>query len=645
MLGESGPLALHVKGFAPRLSQQLMSNAIQAALDAQQILVVEAGTGVGKTYAYLVPTLLSGQKVIISTGTRHLQDQLYHRDLPIVQRSLGVGIEAALLKGRSNYLCLNRLYQAQGEQKSRQDQAQLHKIKQWSLETSQGDIAELAEIPEGAPIWSKATSTVDNCLGSECPDFNNCFLVKARRRAQEADIVVINHHLFFADMALKEEGFGEVLPSANAFILDEAHQLPETASRFFGQSVSTRQLQELTQDTVAAQLRDVPDFNDLRDAAMAVEGSSKAFRLALGAAEQRGIWQLQWSKTEVRAALQQLQQHIEVLQAQLNEVSEHSEDLEQCAGRCTALLLRLSLFQVEEPELILWFEATRRGFQLHATPLEVGELIQQYMRGYQSAWVFTSATLAVAGNFKHFYERMGITAADAVSSAEAATEAGSNHSESAQFDSPFDYQKNARLYLPPSMPEPQSPGFLDKLIEVSLPLLQLSQGRAFMLFTSYRALQYVADKIADHVDFPLFVQGEAPRSQLLDQFRDSGNGVLLGTSSFWEGVDIKGEALSCVIIDKLPFAAPNDPVLQARLNAIKQQGGNPFFDYQVPQAVIALKQGVGRLIRDVHDRGVLAIMDPRLKTKGYGRIFLQSLPSMPVTSQLSDIEAFFTEQP
>lgn len=628
LLGDDGPFARSIHGFASRHVQQRMSEAVQAALHTHSSLVVEAGTGVGKTFAYLVPALLSGRKVIISTGTRHLQDQLFHRDLPVVQKNLGLSISTALLKGRGNYLCLYRLYKAEGEVGEKTQAGQLQVIKQWLRTTRDGDIAGLAEVPESAPVWAKATSTADNCLGSECPDFNNCYLVKARRRAQEADIVVVNHHLFFADMALKDEGFGEVLPSADAFILDEAHQLPDTATQFFGQSVSSRQLEDLAEDCLTAQLREAPDMPALRDAIQPLQTAIKRFRLAFGNNnEQRLAWQVCAGQVSVRDGLDYLGKMLENLGTALSAVAERGEVLEQCAKRCALLQSRLALFGREGvvgSELILWVETRRLGFSLHATPAEVGELFQQYMQTYQAAWVFTSATLTVAGRFEHFLERMGIANAETIT-----------------LESPFDYARNALLYLPPAMPDPNDPAFSDRLIEASLPVLAASGGRAFMLFTSYRALDHAASALAQKVDYPLFVQGEMPRSQLLDRFRLSGDGILLGTSSFWEGVDIRGEALSCVIIDKLPFAAPNDPVLQARLALIRERGGNPFGDHQIPQAVITLKQGIGRLIRDVHDRGVLMIADPRLLNRGYGKIFLNSLPDMPVTTEISDVKRFF----
>lgn len=588
------------------------------------MLVAEAGTGVGKTFAYLVPALLSGLKIIVSTGTRHLQDQLFHRDLPRVKSCLGMRLNAALLKGRANYVCLHRLYKAEGETRNREQLTQLQSIKAWSSVTRSGDIAELPDIPEDAPVWRRATSTVENCLGQDCPEFNKCFLVKARRQAQQADVVVINHHLFFADMALKEEGFGEVLPAADAFILDEAHQLPETASRFFGQMLSHRQLGELANDVVAAQLKEAADMPQLRMLADAVDQQVREFNLVLTGSEERRAWYQLSRNSRVTDAFNELLQRLESLSGALREIAERGEELQQCAGRAALFLTRLQLFKETPEDLVLWVESSRSGFSLHATPQEISGLFQQYMQGFNAAWIFTSATLSVAGSFEHFVQQLGLE--DPVIEA---------------FDSPYDYRRQALLYLPPGMPEPNAPDFLERFIDMIRPVLAASGGRAFILFTSYRALQYVAESLRGDSRHPLFVQGDAPRSQLLDRFRESQGGVLLGTSSFWEGVDIKGEALSCVIIEKLPFAAPNDPVLQARLELLRKQGLNPFMSYQVPQAAIALKQGMGRLLRDPEDRGVVVIADARLKTKPYGRVFLESLPPMPVTQDIADVQDFF----
>jgi ATP-dependent DNA helicase DinG len=616
LLGPDGPLATALTGFRAREPQRELAAAIEEALKELQTLVAEAETGVGKTFAYLAPALLSGGKVLISTGTRNLQDQLFEKDLPVVRNALGVSIKSALLKGRANYLCLHRMGQTELDQRWRSPETarDLMQVKKWSLQTSSGDLAELVSVPEESEVWPRVTSTIENCLGMECPDYAECFVVKARRKAQEADVVVINHHLFFADMALKEEGFGELLPSANAVILDEAHQLPDVASNFFGQSLSSRQILELSRDTITEQLQEAADMNSLRETAGLLEKASRDARLAMQGADQRGSMKQLLRKQGVSEALETLDDRFEELINLLEIGAERGKGLESCLGR--AQMLRSLLAQLRETgsDKIPWYELYTRSFSLNLTPLDIGQSFERFRERFPCAWIFTSATLAVGDDFSHFSQRLGL-----------------EHFSTRQFASPFDYQKNALLYLPKNMPEPADRQFTPRMLEESRRLIEMNQGRAFLLFTSYRALNQAAETLADQFNYPLLVQGEMPRSELLKRFRESGNAVLLGTSSFWEGVDVRGDALSLVIIDKLPFASPGEPVLQARLDAIKEQGGNPFMDYQVPQAVISLKQGAGRLIRDVTDRGLLVICDPRVRTKFYGKRFLKSLPDMPVT--------------
>lgn len=627
LLGATGPLSHSIKGYAPRAPQQEMAKAVEKALLNYDVLVAEAGTGIGKTFAYLVPAIMSGEKVIVSTGTRPLQDQLYHRDLPLLLKTLGVPLKRALLKGRSNYLCLHRMETADVHFRDEGQSRQLHQVKRWSKETQSGDMAELKELPENAVILPKVTSTADNCLGTECPRYKDCHVVKARKEAQEADLVVVNHHLFMADMALKEDGFGEVLPSANAFIFDEAHQLPEVASLFFGQSVSSRNLLDLVKDLRAIYKLEAPDADSLPQLIDAMEKSMREFRLALGRQEQRQAWEPMLQDKEVVKSFQGLCAALSTLHGELAEHAKEGAGLENCLNRVVEYEDKLNQFDQLDEEYIYWVETTRLGFVMNQTPLSVAKTFRGHMARYEAAWVFTSATLAVGESFQHFTMSLGLWEPKTI-----------------QLESPFDYPKNSIICLPENLPEPNTHGFDDAVIDAAIPILEASRGRAFMLFTSHRALRYAAERLEDEVDFPLFVQGASPRSQLLDDFRVSGNGVLLGTSSFWEGVDIKGEALSTVIIDKLPFAAPNDPVLQARMDAIKANGGNPFMDHSLPNAVIALKQGVGRLIRDVEDRGVVVICDVRLKTKFYGKRFTNSLPPMKRTRKLSDIQNFFAEQ-
>jgi ATP-dependent DNA helicase DinG len=628
LLGPDGPLATALTGFRAREPQRELAGAIEEALADFGTLVAEAETGVGKTFAYLAPALLSGGKVLISTGTRNLQDQLFDKDLPVVRNALGISVKAALLKGRSNYLCLHRLGQAELEHRWRSQGAakDLMQVKKWSAQTRSGDLSELVSVAEESEVWPRVTSTIENCVGMECPDYSDCFVVKARRRAQEADVVVINHHLFFADMALKEEGFGELLPSANAVILDEAHQLPDVASNFFGQSLSSRQILELVRDTISEQLQEAADMNSLRETAGMLDKAARDLRLSMEGADQKGPMKTLLRRQAVSDAIEVLADRFDELINLLEIGAERGKGLESCLGRAQMLRSLLSQLRNGSEDKIAWYELYARSFSLNLTPLDIGHSFESFRERFPCAWIFTSATLAVGEDFSHFTRRLGL-----------------ENFSTRQFSSPFDYKNNALLYLPKNMPEPSAREFTARMLEESRHLIEMNQGRAFLLFTSYRALNQAAESLRDHLNYPLLVQGEMPRSELLKQFRESGNAVLLGTSSFWEGVDVRGDALSLVIIDKLPFASPGDPVLQARLDAIKESGGNPFMDYQVPQAVISLKQGAGRLIRDVTDRGLLVICDPRIRTKFYGKRFLKSLPDMPITQDSQQALQFLSD--
>ena len=604
-----------------------MAEATAETIAANETLIVEAGTGTGKTFAYLMPALQSGKKIIISTGTRHLQDQLFAKDLPVVRSALNAPLQSALLKGRSNYLCWHRMGIAatDGKQLSGRQLHQLEQVRAWSARTHSGDVAELGEVPEDSAVWPRVTSTVENCLGQECEYFQDCFVVKARRQAQDADIVVINHHLLFADMVLKEEGFGELLPGADAFIIDEAHQLPEVASVFFGVSLSSHQLRDLVRDTRLEQLREAGDMQDLPDAADKLESIIHQLRLALGQTDRRAAWSEVAGDVALQSALQQLAECLQQLLDWLKIAAERGKGLESCRARAALLSERLTLLMNSaSSEYIHWFETFRTSFRLNLTPLNVAPVFRSCMEALPSAWVFTSATLAVGDSFEHFAGQLGLDDARRL-----------------KLDSPFDYQRNALLYLPENMPAPNERHYVDAVVSCTRDVLEASAGRAFVLFTSHSALQSAAAQLADTLDYPLLVQGTAPRRELLERFRELGNAVLLGTGSFWEGVDVRGAALSCVIIDKLPFSSPGDPILQARIEALREQGINPFMAYQLPHAVISLKQGVGRLIRDHSDRGVLVLCDPRLRGKAYGRIFLKSLPNMPSTRNVDDVHEFF----
>ena len=629
-LAAGGALARAIAGFEPRDVQQRMADAVTEAINDDAELVVEAGTGTGKTFAYLVPTILSGRRIIVSTGTKALQDQLFHRDLPRVRRALGRSLKTALLKGRANYLCWYRLEQTRsdGFLASRRDADQLVQINAWAHRSQHGDISELDSVTEDAALWPRVTSTADNCLGAECPFFQDCFVVKARRAAQEADLVVVNHHLLFADLAIKREGFGEILPGAEVFVLDEAHQIPELAGQFFGESINTRQWQELVTDALRESAGAAGTRAALQQVGPGIEHLLRELRLAVDQAPRRGAWPPLRDQPRVAEVLQALGGAVEALIAALNTVAEASEGLRSITDRAEILRKRLGLYLEAAPEdHVLWYELTERSLTVTATPLDVAVPLREFRQRQRAAWIFTSATLSVGGRFEHFTRAMGLDAARTLS-----------------LPSPFDFARQTLCYLPADLPAPNSGLHTAALLAAVLPVLKASNGRAFLLFTSHRALQAAALLLGKE-PWPLFVQGTAPRTALLEAFRASGNGVLLGAASFWEGVDVRGDALSVVVIDKLPFAAPDDPVLDARIRRSREAGGNPFADIQIPAAVIALKQGVGRLIRDVTDRGVLVLGDPRLTQSGYGKVFLKSLPPLPITHHIEEVERFFATIP
>ncbi|KRG43385.1 helicase [Stenotrophomonas pictorum JCM 9942] len=646
-LDEGGDLARQIDAFVPRPAQLRLTGAIADAFEQRDVLLAEAGTGTGKTFAYLVPALLSGLKTIISTGTRALQDQLYHRDLPRVRAALGVGHRAALLKGRANYLCRYRLDQARGEPRfsSPEQVAQFQRVLAWSGRTQYGDMAELDGLADDSPLLPMVTSTVDNCLGTDCPFWTDCFVVRARQRAQEADLVVVNHHLLLADLALKQEGFGEILPGAQAFVIDEAHQLPELAANFFGEGFGMRPWQELARDCLA-ECRSVAGAQaTLQQPAATLELALRELRSAMEDLPPRGTRWRALAQPEVAEGFDALAAALAQLRDALALVREASPGLDACHARAQEGVSRLARWLGEDLPLfdfeadpaedaqapaddndVLWYELTPRGFRCQRTPMDVSGPLREHRQRSLAAWVFTSATLTVDGGFAHLASRLGLEDPDSLVQ-----------------PSPFDWQQQALCYLPKQLPDPAARGYGAALIATLRPVLEASQGRAFLLFSSHRALREAAEALRGG-PWPLFVQGEAPRASLLQRFRESGNGVLLGSASFREGVDVTGDALSVVVIDKLPFAAPDDPVFEARLDAIRRSGGNPFRDEQLPQAVIALKQGVGRLIRSETDRGVLVLCDPRLLSRGYGRVFLDSLPPFRRTRELADVQAFFARQ-
>ena len=634
LLSAEGPLAERIPAFSPRRQQQTLAVAVGRALEGGEVLVAEAGTGTGKTFAYLLPALLSGKRVMISTGTKTLQDQLFHRDLPAVQSAIGAPARTALLKGRSNYLCRQRLAVTaeQGLFDSRERVRELEAVRSWAGVTKNGDIGELDTVAENSSLWPQVTSTQDNCLGTECPEYSRCFVLEARRAAQEADVVVVNHHLLLADMVLKEDGFGELLPGVDAVIVDEAHQLPEVATQYFGLSVSTRQLSDWLQDLRAEYLRSAADMPEFEPGLADYERALNALRGVASEGMGRQEWDALPDRAGVRGRLEAVQAMLTALKPVLDMLTPRSRGLESCRDRAELMLARLSAFLDDDARRqVRWVEHRGRQTVFNVTPLDAAERFAARMQENHSAWVFTSATLSVGGGFGHFRERLGVAEAEEL-----------------LLGSPFDFEHHALLYLPERMPTVDTSGYTRAVVEAARPVIEASGGRAFMLFTSHRALNEAAELLRGQLDYPLLVQGEMPRRRLLETFREMGNAVLLGTSSFWEGVDVKGPALSVVVIDKLPFASPGDPVLKARLDLMQNEGRNPFMEYQLPQAVIALKQGVGRLIRDATDKGVMMICDPRLTGKPYGRVFRESLPPMRPTRDLGEVQRFlwqvFTEE-
>ncbi|HSO05744.1 MAG TPA: ATP-dependent DNA helicase [Pelomicrobium sp.] len=631
--GAGGLLAARVPGFAARPQQLEMAQAIAEAIAARGMLVAEAGTGTGKTFAYLVPALLSGGKVIVSTGTKTLQDQLYQRDLPTVREVLGVPVTVALLKGRANYVCRFHLERAlkDGRFASRQAAEDLQRVRAFAARSRDGDRSGAADIAENSPVWPVATSTRDNCLGGDCDFYDECFVMQARREALAADVVVVNHHLFFADLMLRDVGVAELLPACHTVIFDEAHQLPDTASLFFGASVTTGQLLELARDARVAGIAHAREFAPLPAACDALEKAVRDQRLAAGVHAARWTRDQALARAEFAAALDALAASLQALADALEAQAERAAELANCHERAAALAALVEGWRGDrDPAMVRWAEVFAQSLHLNQTPLSVADTFGRQLAATPRAWIFTSATLAVAGDFRHYCRQLGLEGA-----------------RTAAWDSPFDYPGNALLYVPEGLPDPSDPAFTAAVVAAAVPVIRASVGRAFLLFTTLRALKRAGDLLREALggDYPILVQGEGAKSEMLDRFRRLGNAVLLGSQSFWEGVDVRGPALSVVVIDKLPFAPPDDPVYAARLARIREEGGNPFNDYQLPEAVLSLKQGAGRLIRSETDRGVLMICDPRLATRPYGRRIVASLPPMRRTRRLEDVAAFLQLEP
>ncbi|WP_408635782.1 ATP-dependent DNA helicase [Oceanimonas marisflavi] len=628
LFNPEGPLAQAIEGFSPRAPQVDMSAAVAQALTDRIPLVVEAGTGTGKTFAYLAPALAAGKKVVVSTGSRNLQEQLYHRDLPTLVKALDYAQPVALLKGRANYLCIERLGRLNDAVPglSSEALADLQRVKRFAPLTTTGDVGDIPGLPERSEILPLVTSTNDNCAGRDCAHYQDCHLVRARNRALEAQVVVVNHHLFFADMAVRDTGFGQLIPDAELYILDEAHQLPDIAGQYFGQSQSSRQMTDFARDLRLAQKTEAKDMAQLVKAADQLERNAQDFRLAFGLDTGRGQLRSALARPAVAQALARLTDSLGFTHEVLKLCLGRGEQLDQCFERLIGLRTQLeTLTRVEENGYSFWYDCSRLHVTLHKTPLSVAERFAAELAREQTSWVFTSATLAVGASFEHFCADLGLTECRTL-----------------QLDSPFDYPRQSRLCVPRYLPETSGAGRGRQLANSLLETIARVPGGTFFLCTSYQVMREVAEVLRARLDRTVLMQGEDNKVRLLEQFSQDGQAVLVATSSFWEGIDVRGRALQCVVIDKLPFAAPDDPLLSARLEDCRRRGEDGFARVQLPRAIITLKQGVGRLIRDVEDRGVLVITDARLVNRAYGADFIASLPAMPRTRSLPALNEFLS---
>jgi len=628
VLGADGIIGEQIDDFKPRASQLAMARLIDQAIADGESRIIEASTGIGKSFAYLVPIFLSDKKAVISTGTKNLQDQLYDKDIPLINKIIVNAKKTALLKGRSNYCCIYRVekFRQQKTFQNRTMASLFATLSEWAKSSETGDISEFSSIPENDRLWFYATSNADNCLGGECPDFDRCFVVKARKKAMDADVVVINHHLYFSDLALKQDGFGAILPETEVLIFDEAHQLPDIASLFFGTTLSMRQIELLSKDALEAEVAEAADSKQLQLPGDRLNKAVADFRLALGAFPQKSDWARIQNATPIQQALKGLQSAINDLLEILELLASRGKELASCYRRLEAIDADLQLFLEPQHTQVSWYEWSERSFRLIVSPLEVSEDFREKLEASSCQSVFfTSATLSSQQSFKYYGQRLGIADIEAL-----------------HFDSPFDYETQALLYIPAHLPDPSDAAYPELFGELCCEMIEATHGYCFILFTSYRMLTWTADFLRTRVGNPLFVQGELQRSELLQQYLQASEPVLLGTSSFWEGVDVKGDRLRCVIIDKLPFKSPQDPVYRKRLQLANQDGGNAFVDVQIPEATISLRQGVGRLIRDIDDKGVVVLCDNRLNSKSYGKKLLDSLPPMKRTNNMTEVKQFIS---
>lgn len=629
ILGAKGRLSTAIPGFLPREQQLQLAAAIAEAIHDKTTLVAEAGTGTGKTYAYLIPCLLSGKKALISTATKTLQDQLFHKDLPMLMRALGKALRVQNLKGRANYLCRYRvdLHAEEGRFISPQCAHEILHVREKLAQLKEGERSELPEINEDSPVWPYVTSTTDNCLGNECPSYQTCFLVNARKRALAADVVVINHHLYFADSRLKEEGFGELLPGVEVVVFDEAHQLADISANFHGERVGTRQLRDLVDDM----LREWPVLDlvnkPLKKLSADLDQVIDQFLQALSAREDRLGWEQVLRNKAFLGAWEALLAFCEELSPCFAGVNlEEHKGLARCQERLAEIIALLKKFSIANQQQILWLERFKHHVVFHATPYDIADAFRALLERQSAAYIFTSATLTMADSFDCFIKPLGLVQAKTL-----------------LLPSPFDFQEQALLYLPRDLPDPKDAHYNESLFTKAMPVIEACGGRCFFLFTSHRALKEMAALLTHQLNYPLLIQGEEAKPILLARFRKMGNAVLLGTATFWEGVDVKGEALSCVIIDKLPFASPVDPVIRGKMAYLKSRSLSGFDELSLPNAVLALKQGVGRLIRDASDKGVLMIADPRLTGRDYGKRIFASLPKMRKTRDEQTVLTFINE--